>query len=47
MELQLIWGWQPALYLFLGGLGAGSFVIAACLFLFDNNRSARQLAIVS
>lgn len=22
MELQTIWSWQPALYLFLGGMGA-------------------------
>lgn len=25
---QTIWGWQPALYLFLGGLAAGSFIVA-------------------
>lgn len=30
-ELDLIWGWQPALYLFLGGLGAGTFLAAAYL----------------
>ena len=30
--LQTIWGWQPALYLFLGGMGAGTFVMAAVLF---------------
>lgn len=28
IELQTIWGWQPALYLFLGGMGAGTFVVA-------------------
>ena len=33
MELQTIWSWQPALYLFLGGMGAGAFVMAAVLFL--------------
>lgn len=36
--LQVIWGWQPALYLFLGGMGAGAFVVAAALFLIDNKR---------
>ena len=37
MELQLVWGWQPALYLFLGGLGAGAFAVAACLYLFGKS----------
>lgn len=32
-ELQLVWGWQPASYLFLGGMGAGAFIAAAALFL--------------
>ena len=32
-ELQTIWGWQPALYLFLGGMGAGAFVTAAIMHL--------------
>lgn len=36
--LQLVWGWQPALYLFLGGMGAGAFIMAAVLFLMDGNR---------
>ena len=36
-ELHLVWSWQPALYLFLGGMGAGTFVVAALLFL--RNRS--------
>ena len=35
MELQLVWGWQPALYLFLGGMGAGTFIMAAVLYLID------------
>lgn len=26
--MQTIWGWQPALYLFLGGVGAGAFFVA-------------------
>ena len=38
MELQTIWSWQPALYLFLGGMGAGAFVMAAVLFLIDRTR---------
>ncbi len=36
--LQTMWGWQPALYLFLGGMGAGGFVMAAVLFLIDRTR---------
>lgn len=47
MELQLVWGWQPALYLFLGGLGAGAFAVAACLYLFGKSDRRRALAIVS
>lgn len=30
-ELQFVWGWQPALYLFLGGMGAGAFIAAMVL----------------
>ena len=26
--MQTIWGWQPALYLFLGGVGAGALIAA-------------------
>lgn len=47
MELQLTWGWQPALYLFLGGLGAGAFVVAACLYLFGKDERRRALGVVS
>lgn len=36
--LQLTWGWQPALYLFLGGMGAGAFIMAAVLFLIDRTK---------
>lgn len=39
--MQTIWGWQPALYLFLGGMGGGAFVTAAVLYLRNragNNR---------
>ena len=33
IALQSVWGWEPALYLFLGGLGAGTFVCAATVWL--------------
>ena len=39
--MQTIWGWQPALYLFLGGMGGGAFLTAAVLYLRNrtgNNR---------
>lgn len=36
-ELQTIWGWQPALYLFLGGLGAGTFLVCAIIHLATRN----------
>jgi formate-dependent nitrite reductase membrane component NrfD len=32
-DLQMIWNWQPALYLFLGGLGAGAFIVATMLYM--------------
>lgn len=38
MDLQSVWGWQPALYLFLGGMGAGAFVTAAILYVRDRAR---------
>lgn len=41
--LELVWGWQPAAYLFLGGLGAGSFATAAVLFLHDREKGRRAL----
>ena len=47
MELQRVWGWQPALYLFLGGLGAGAFAVAACLFLFGRDDRRRALGVVA
>lgn len=46
-ELQTVWGWQPALYLFLGGLSAGTFIVAALLFLQDKIRNARAVCIAS
>ena len=30
--LQDVWGWQPALYLFLGGMGAGAFIAAMVVY---------------
>ncbi len=39
--LQLTWSWQPALYLFLGGMGAGAFIMAAVLYLIDNAKHRR------
>ena len=44
-SLQTIWGWQPALYLFLGGLGAGTFLTAGILFLKDRGRHRRALCL--
>ncbi|MDR1422599.1 MAG: polysulfide reductase NrfD [Coriobacteriales bacterium] len=32
IEVQTLWEWQIAIYLFLGGLGAGAFITAAVLF---------------
>lgn len=29
--MQTAWGWLPAIYLFLGGLGAGAFLVAAAM----------------
>ena len=37
--LQTVWGWQPALYLFLGGLGAGAFIAATLLYLRDSKKN--------
>ena len=31
VELQTTWSWLPAIYLFLGGLGAGAFLTASIL----------------
>lgn len=45
MELQSVWGWQPALYLFLGGMGAGAFIMAAILYLKDRERNARIVCV--
>ena len=31
VELQTTWSWLPAIYLFLGGLGAGAFLTVSVL----------------
>ncbi len=43
-EMQSVWGWQPALYLFLGGMGAGAFVTAALLFLRKGGDARRTIS---
>lgn len=45
MELQSVWGWQPALYLFLGGMGAGTFVTAAVLLLIGGKRYIKTISV--
>lgn len=37
--LQTIWGWQPALYLFLGGMGAGAFIAAMAAYFKEGDRA--------
>ena len=37
MELQMEWGWLIAIYLFLGGLGAGAFIVTSILQLTTGN----------
>lgn len=37
-EFQTVWGWQPALYLFLGGMGAGALLFSAVLAFIDGKR---------
>lgn len=41
--MQTIWGWQPALYLFLGGMGGGCFLTAAILYLKDAAHNRRTV----
>lgn len=47
IELQSVWGWQPALYLFLGGMGAGAFVMTAILYLRNGAKLRRTLALTT
>lgn len=46
-ELQSVWGWQPALYLFLGGMGAGAFVTAAVLYFYDRKNNEKTICIAA
>jgi len=43
MQLQTTWGWLVAVYLFLGGLGAGSFITTAALYLATDERFKRTV----
>ncbi|MCL2756608.1 MAG: polysulfide reductase NrfD [Coriobacteriia bacterium] len=43
-SLQFVWSWQPALYLFLGGMGAGAFVAAGVLTLLDKDSNKKTIA---
>ena len=44
-QLQMTWGWQPALYLFLGGMGAGAFIAAAVLFFKEREEHQKLIGI--
>lgn len=46
-ELQSVWGWQPALYLFLGGMGAGAFIMTAVLYFYDRRSNEKTIFIAS
>ena len=39
--VQELWGWQVALYLFLGGLGGGVFVVSSAISLTGRKRYRR------
>jgi len=43
MQLQTTWCWLVAVYLFLGGLGAGSFITTAALYLATGERFKRTV----
>ena len=45
IELQTAWGWQVALYLFLGGLGSGTFIAATVLGFVRRKRHRRAIAV--
>lgn len=45
VEFQTVWGWQPALYLFLGGMGAGALVFAGILTLIDRKHHNTTICI--
>lgn len=41
MTIQTMWGWEPAIYLFLGGLAGGTFFISALVRLATKDRFQR------
>lgn len=43
-EFQVVWGWQPALYLFLGGMGAGAFLAAMVVHFKEGERHRTLVA---
>lgn len=44
VEFQMVWGWEPALYLFLGGTGAGALIASALLAFIDRSRHQKTIA---
>lgn len=44
---DIVWGWQPALYLFLGGMGAGAFLTMGTLFFRRKNINRLYLAAIA
>lgn len=45
IELQTEWGWLAALYLFLGGLGAGMFLVVSLLAQIHRKRHRKTIAV--
>ena len=45
LTLQSIWGWQAALYLFLGGLGSGTCLISSALVWIDCKNNKRTIRV--
>lgn len=43
VEFQTVWSWQPALYLFLGGMGAGALIASSALAFIDRDRHKRTI----
>ncbi len=47
-EIQHVWHWKIAVYLFLGGLGGATFALATILHLFENcNKKMLSIAVLS
>lgn len=46
VELQSTWGWEPAVYLFLGGLAGGTFLVSAIVRFLVGDRHPK-LSVVS